>query len=155
MPDLDAGTFIERMRSKGGPSLSVRAAARAAGISESRWRQIVNGYRQEADLRVPVRAPARTLARMAQVVGSTPDQLREVGRADAADELVQLRAPGNAQTPGKEAAVDIAVEFTAMEQVATAVGDLDHEARRRVLNWALDRYVDSPGLQSSTEAPEA
>lgn len=60
-------------------------------MSDSRWRQIIKGYRQEtADIRVPVRAPAETLARMADVVGATPDQLREVGREDAADELESL-----------------------------------------------------------------
>lgn len=152
MSELEAGAFIERMRTKEGPPLTVRAAAREAGISESRWRQIVSGYRQEtAELRVPVRAPARTLARMARVVGSTPEQLREVGRDDAADELVRLCAepatpPKNAQTQGQETTVDVAVEFAAMEQVAAVIGDLDPEARRRVLNWALDRYVDSPSL---------
>lgn len=42
------------------------------------------------DLWMPVKAPAETLARMAQVVGVTPEQLEEAGRADAADELRAL-----------------------------------------------------------------
>ncbi len=80
--------LIERLRTEVRPKLSVRAAARASGISDSRWRQIIKGYRQEtATLRVPVRAPADTLARMARAVGATPAQLREAGREDAADEL--------------------------------------------------------------------
>lgn len=57
-------------------------------MSDSRWRQIIKGYRQETkDVRVPVRAPADTLARMARAVGATAEQLREAGRSDAADEL--------------------------------------------------------------------
>lgn len=85
--------LIERLRTSVRPKLSVRGAAKASDISDSRWRQIIKGYRQETkDLRVPVRAPADTLARMADVVGATPDQLREVGREDAAGELEALLA---------------------------------------------------------------
>ena len=85
------GALIERLRNEARPTMSGRAAAATAGISPSRWTQIIRGYKQEtADLRVPVRAPADTLARMARAVGATPDQLREVGREDAADELVVL-----------------------------------------------------------------
>lgn len=62
-----------------------------AGMSDARWRQIAKGFKYEAGgIRVPARAPADTLARMARVVGATPDQLREVGRGDAADELENL-----------------------------------------------------------------
>lgn len=62
-----------------------------AGLSPSRWTQIIQGYKQEAGgVRVPVRAPASTLARMARVVGATAEQLRAVGREDAAAELVVL-----------------------------------------------------------------
>ncbi|MDO2978301.1 hypothetical protein [Mycobacteroides abscessus] len=83
--------LIERLRTQFRPKLSVRSAARAADMSDSRWRQIIKGYRQEtADLRVPVRAPAVTLARMALVVGATADELRDVGREDAVEELQDL-----------------------------------------------------------------
>lgn len=87
----EEGVLIERLRKDARPSLSVREAARRAGFSEGRWRQIAKGYNQASkEVRVPVRAPAETLARMARVVGATPDQLREVGREDAADELERL-----------------------------------------------------------------
>ncbi|TDL05995.1 XRE family transcriptional regulator [Mycobacterium paragordonae] len=82
------GRLLERLRTEHRPPLSGRAAAKAAGISPSRWTQIIRGYKQETpELRVPVRAPADTLARMARAVGATPAQLREAGREDAADEL--------------------------------------------------------------------
>jgi hypothetical protein len=68
--------------------LSAREAARRAGISEGRWRQITGGYQVvSAGVYAPVRGPAATLARMAAVVGVTPAQLRQAGRADAAREL--------------------------------------------------------------------
>src|SRR5690349_2364766 len=38
------GALLERARERQEPRLSGRAAALAAGISEGRWRQIVNGY---------------------------------------------------------------------------------------------------------------
>jgi hypothetical protein len=69
-------------------SLSIREAARRAGISYGRWRQIVTGYQNVSPGEyAAVRAPARTVARMAKVVGVTPSQLEEAGRADAADIL--------------------------------------------------------------------
>ena len=67
---------------------SARQLAANAGISDARWRHIVNGYqpvgRGEA---IAVVAPSATLARMARVVGVSSDQLRQVGRSDAADVL--------------------------------------------------------------------
>lgn len=64
--------LIERARLASGTS--VRTAARRAGISEGRWRQIAKGYQQVTkEVRAPVRAPVETVARMALAVGLTPD----------------------------------------------------------------------------------
>ncbi len=70
--------------------LSQRAAAKLAGISDTRWRQIVNGYEQRGEVRLPSHGPARTLARMALVVGVSNQELRDAGRDDAADEMETL-----------------------------------------------------------------
>lgn len=87
-PEAD---LIEQLRRAARPSLSVRKAAEAAGMSEGRWRQIIKGYNQATkSTAVPTRAPDETLARMAHVVGAAPDQLRETGREDAALELERL-----------------------------------------------------------------
>jgi hypothetical protein len=65
--------------------LSARAAARAAGLSEGRWRQITSGYQVVGPgVYAPVRGPAATVARMAAVAGLAPDDLRAAGREDAA-----------------------------------------------------------------------
>jgi hypothetical protein len=64
---------------------SARAAARQAGISEGRWRQITAGYQVVSPgVYAPARGPAHTVARMAAVAGLTPAQLRATGRDDAA-----------------------------------------------------------------------
>lgn len=86
------GELLERLRKDVRPTLSVREAAKRADISEARWRQIAKGYSQPSkDVRVPVRAPADTLARMAEVVGATAAQLTNAGRKDAADELQRMQ----------------------------------------------------------------
>jgi transcriptional regulator with XRE-family HTH domain len=74
--------------------LSGREAAKRAGISEGRWRQIVNGYMvvTKGVYSPVVGAPADTIARMAQSVDVTPEQLEAAGRADAAEELRRLNA---------------------------------------------------------------
>jgi transcriptional regulator with XRE-family HTH domain len=83
------GALIREARRAAG--LSFRKIAGRAGISYGRWRQIEAGY-QNVTLGVyePVRAPDRTVARMAAVVGVSPEQLEEAGRADAA---AVLRSP--------------------------------------------------------------
>lgn len=68
--------------------ISARAGARRAGLSEGRWRQITSGYQVVSPgVYAQVRGPAGTLARMAAVVGVTPEQLRAAGRDDAAQVL--------------------------------------------------------------------
>lgn len=72
-------------------NLSIREAARRAGISYGRWRQIVTGYQNiSPGSFAPVHAPAKTLARMAAVVGVTSDQMETQGqRPDAAEFMRQ------------------------------------------------------------------
>jgi hypothetical protein len=72
--------------------ISAREAARRAGLSEGRWRQISGGYQVVSPgIYAEVRGPARTLARMAAVAGVTPAQLRASGRDDAAQILASER----------------------------------------------------------------
>jgi transcriptional regulator with XRE-family HTH domain len=70
--------------------MSAREAARRAGISEGRWRQICGGYQVVSPgVYAQVRGPAATLARMATVAGVTPEQLTAAGRDDAASVMVR------------------------------------------------------------------
>jgi hypothetical protein len=73
--------------------MSIRQAAKLAGISDTRWRQIEQGWRMHRGRREEEPpAPAQTLARMAHAVAVTPAQLAGAGRPDAAAELAALPA---------------------------------------------------------------
>ncbi|MGY5033248.1 hypothetical protein ACWC9U_20615 [Streptomyces sp. 900116325] len=89
-PPLEAALIAAALKNA---RISARKAAGLAGLSDARWRQIVSGYQSVSGSYVAVRAPADTLARMAQVVGVTPEELRNAGREDAAAELDELGAP--------------------------------------------------------------
>lgn len=75
--------------------VSARTAARQAGISEGRWRQIAHGYQVvSSGVYAPVHGPAATVARMAAVAGLTPAELTAAGRPDAAGLLADEPGPG-------------------------------------------------------------
>lgn len=85
-------------------NLSIREAARRAGISYGRWRQIVTGYQNVSPgSYAEVRAPAKTLAKMALTVGITPEQMETEGqRPDAAEilrEILRQQADSRAAAP--------------------------------------------------------
>ena len=80
------GALITSALHRGG--MSARQAARRAGISEGRWRQISGGYQVvRPGVYTSVRGPAGTVARMAAVAGVSADELRAAGRGDAARAL--------------------------------------------------------------------
>jgi transcriptional regulator with XRE-family HTH domain len=62
--------LVEQRRGRLG--MSKRAAAALAGISEARWRQLENGYREIRGVPVTEEAPDHTLARMALAVRLAP-----------------------------------------------------------------------------------
>lgn len=88
--------------------MSQREVAKRAGISEARWRNIVSGYQTvSAGTYAAIRGPADTVARMAQAVGVTPEQLEAADREDAAAELRELPP---LQEPEVSADIDEQVE---------------------------------------------
>lgn len=72
------------------PGVTQRKAAARAGITESRWRQIVRGQEHKAGQRLPVGGPSGTVAMMARGLGITAEQLREVDHPLAAIALEEL-----------------------------------------------------------------
>lgn len=76
------------------PRMSQREAALRAGISSTRWRQLESGKIRVRGRDYPEIAPPDTLARMAQVVDVSPEELEEVGREDAALVLRRLMNGG-------------------------------------------------------------
>jgi hypothetical protein len=125
--------------------LSIREAARRAGISYGRWRQIVTGYQNVSPgSYARVRAPAKTLARMARVVNVTAEQMATDGqRADAAALLREEVEPVPAATgvDGMISAIlDTADAMTRMNGQPPAGADLfpgdSTEAQWERLVWA-------------------
>lgn len=85
---------------------SARRLAANAGISDARWRHIVNGYQPVGrGAYLAIVAPPERLARMARAVGVTADELRRVGRADAAEELESM--PPERPANGGDAVEDL------------------------------------------------
>lgn len=78
---IGVGRLLQQAR-KLNTTLTQEEAAKAAGYrSKTWWAQIESGIRYP---------PPETVARMARVVGVTPDQLRKIGQDDAAAELADL-----------------------------------------------------------------
>ena len=79
---------------------SQREVAELADLSEARLRQIMSGSQSMGGGQyAKVTAPSMTLARISDVVGVTPERLREVGRVDAAadlEEIIKVRDLGPA-----------------------------------------------------------
>jgi hypothetical protein len=71
---------------------SIRSLAANAGMSDTRWRQIMKGSQPgPGGEHIQVVAPALTLAKMAAVLQLDPAELVKTGRTDAADLLVHDR----------------------------------------------------------------
>lgn len=121
---------------------SQREAAEHAGMSENHWRAIVKGYRTvNAGVYAPVRAPAGTIARMAQVVEVTPEQLEEVGRDDAAEDLRNLPIkPEPAQLPSVEQLAETVKRLEAEGEQQAATNER-LEAELTELKRELRRYL--------------
>jgi transcriptional regulator with XRE-family HTH domain len=82
--------------------VSIRAAARQAGISESMWRLVERGRRFERELQdKPYEGSAVMIAKMARAVGVTPAELAATGRpnAIAAAGILRRGAEGKEQGP--------------------------------------------------------
>lgn len=90
------GVLIESAREEA--KLSVREAARRAGISEGWWRQVVKGHQSLSGGAYGIvrDVPAETVAWMANATGRvSPDELTKAGREDAARELKDIQSRGD------------------------------------------------------------
>jgi hypothetical protein len=120
--------------------LSAREAARRAGLSEGRWRQITGGYQVVSPgVYAAVRGPAGTLARMAAVAGVTPQELRAAGRDDAAS----LLARQSDQAPAAE---------EMLERVKAMDAD---QARELLATIAVHLGISLPAPASADDEAEA
>lgn len=130
------GSLIANALVRHVPKMSQREAARRSELSETRWRQIVQGYQQLADgVRAPVVAPPDTLARMAHAVGVSAEALREAGRDDAARALETLAPKPHGFAPAEQDAFSRRVYRAYRATPATASEDplevLEAQLRRQ------------------------
>lgn len=122
--------------------ISARTAATQAGMSDARWRQIVNGYASAgAGQTIEVVGPDETIARMARVVGVTPEQLRAAGRGTAADLLLVVA--------GSEAEKDWQQVGTALERLRNISAELTSVIE--VLSESQVSEASTPGTSPGIE----
>lgn len=92
------GVLIEQARRDA--RLSVREAARRAGISEGWWRQVVKGYQPTGEGGYILRhAPAGTVAQMAAVVKLTPERMETEGQRPDAAEIIRQQGDSRIAAP--------------------------------------------------------
>ena len=108
-PDWLLGPALRAQREAAG--LSIRAAAKAASISEGKWRQLETGYVQAGrGNRIPAGSTPQTVAAAARAVRwSVPEALRLAGyepdryrHLDPAETPVDERVPGFAQLTDRQ-----------------------------------------------------
>ncbi|MFJ2178949.1 helix-turn-helix domain-containing protein [Streptomyces sp. NPDC087851] len=127
------GELIKRAMKR--KRLSARKAATAAGMSEGRWRQIVNGYQHvSAGQTMAVTGPADTVARMALVVDLAPEDLAGVGREDAAEELrILVAEKPAAPAPASPEKMIGELEPWQQDVIAGALSERPRSPRERAL----------------------
>lgn len=94
--------LVRRKHKNRVPKLTAHAAAQQSGVSYATWRNITRGlrYRDSGEI-TTYRPESEVLARVALVLGITPDELRDVNRHDAARALeatLRSRSPLSAFT---------------------------------------------------------
>lgn len=91
MTDLTpVGRLLEDARESSLPKPSQNEVARRAGTSGTTYRNVIYGFAKHGGNPVPYSGAPETVARFAQILGVESFQLREAGRADAADALQDL-----------------------------------------------------------------
>ncbi|MCU1647113.1 MAG: hypothetical protein JWN03_7388 [Nocardia sp.] len=82
MKQWEFGRRVEAARETAG--LSKREAAKRAGISESRWRQLEAGHETVRGQTYPVKTTPETVAHIADAVGASREELLEAAGFDPA-----------------------------------------------------------------------
>jgi len=163
LPDVPPeGKLIkEALRVSG---ITQREAARRAGISDTRWRQIVAGYQAIGGRKVEFRSPDETLARMARVVDVSPEQLEAAGREGAAVALRAIHArqkDANARSLPSDAQARVDERWLMLEavlrQAPVGLSPAEHTTllgRISVFFEQSPEWQQPSGLPSRTARPE-
>lgn len=90
--DWPLGPALKRARGK----MAIREAARRAGISEGRWRQLETGYQRSGGYRIPISTTAKTVIAAATAAGMDVDDALVMAGFDPADYPPDAREDGGA-----------------------------------------------------------
>lgn len=135
-------SLLYRARESAGVTLA--DAAKAAGITDTRWSQIERGHERRKGIDVPARARAGTLARMARAIGIPPERLESEGqRPDAAEILREiLRQP----TPGPRPL------RPALSVPVTAASEAEEVLARLLAEHSGDEVIQAIGAPAGPQA---
>jgi hypothetical protein len=141
--------------------ITVKKAAERAGISDTRWRQIVAGYQTPTrGQHIPVEGRPDTVARMAYAVGLLPEQLEGVGRTDAATILRVIRSDAAAQESAPPTHVPRASTSVLADDTEIAIWSVesmspeeraDHIAALRVRRVTAELREEKAAMQRELE----
>lgn len=84
------GKLLESAREARRPKLSQNATAKAAGLSPTTYRRVIRGIARFGGRDTEFEGTPESIASIAKVLRVTPEQLEEVDRTDAAEELRSL-----------------------------------------------------------------
>jgi hypothetical protein len=124
------GDYLEQHRG----SLSKREAARRAGISEGRWRQIVTGQQKAGGgIVVPANPRRETVIAMAEAVGASVDEALRLAGMQPGTSTFSVSEP--ASTADMSAFDDAALSEPGGDVAAAIMRDqsLEDSARRHLL----------------------
>ena len=119
--------------------VSIREAARQAGVSETTWRKVEAGRRLESDAPAdkPYNGKAATIAAMAQAVGVTPDELEATRRINAIEAARIMR---NDAGPGPDYP-DVVAMVTRIERAR----NLTRQQKRELFAELVARMGEAAG----------
>ena len=130
------GRLIEEAREQLG--ISQNEAAKRAGMSGTRWRQIVYGEASGGPgVKNPVHGNPETIAKMAHVVEITVEQLEEAEREDAARELARL-AKHETQVP------ELVLDDSHLRKIVELWPQTVEWQRRAVVGFLEQMITESP-----------
>lgn len=122
-PDWPLGPALKQARGR----MSIREAARRAGISEGRWRQLESGYQGSKQYPSPVTTKAPTVIAMAKAVGLHVREALELADFDPAEHIELDELPAAQPTLQRASTDELLAEVR-----RRIVGDVPAVSRHRV-----------------------
>ncbi len=122
-PLTPLGEYLEHGR-RGLLHISMREAARRAGVSEAWWRQVITGRGRVRGADAPARPTARVVVAMALAVDVDPHKATELAELEVSPEAVAAIAAELGEAPPlPEPGSELADELKRIEESALPLAD--------------------------------